>query len=70
MYRKICYSGTLCISGSSTGIRKMFKFNVKVFYVTGRVLSGELFCMQTVLFFSEEVMGFGIGRRFIREGCF
>ena len=37
------------IGGSGGDVDKMFKFNVKVFYVIGKALSGELSCMRTGL---------------------
>ena len=42
-YPGISTSGAVCIS-------EMIKFYVKVFYMMGKALSGQLSCTRTVLF--------------------
>ena len=49
VYRKSCCTIVGCgVVGG--GVSKMLKFYVKVFYVMGKALSGELSCLQTSLF--------------------
>ena len=38
------YCTTLSVGGGGGGVSKMYKFYVKVFYVMGKALSGELSC--------------------------
>ena len=48
MYMKCCCT-TLGINIGSCGISRLLKLYVKIFYVMGRVLTGELSCMRTGL---------------------
>ena len=44
-----CTAPSISVGGGGGGMDKMFKFCVEVFYVMGKVLSGELSCMRTGL---------------------
>ena len=48
--RAIALPSRVDVGGS--GISEIFKFYIKVFYVMGKVLSGELSCMGTGLVFT------------------
>ena len=47
MDRKSCCTTPRVSVGSGVGVSKILKFYVKVFYVMGKVLSGELSCVWT-----------------------